>query len=200
MKKTRPQRASANETRDKILNAALALFIQKGFAGTSMGKLAEMAGVNQSLIFHHFGDKQRLWQQVKTSLIESTSPIPINSHPKNLHDFLSEVIQQRLSLYEKHPELIRLISWQRLEPVKRSQKLGWTPGTAFSPEKWLAPIQYLQQLDQINPLLSPELITTWIITSINGLIMDDFGIFKDNPKNYKSYITLILEGLSKALT
>jgi AcrR family transcriptional regulator len=40
MAKARPKRPSADITRSKILNAALTLFMQHGYAGTSMAKLA----------------------------------------------------------------------------------------------------------------------------------------------------------------
>ena len=52
-------------TKDAILNAAEKIFIQKGFAATSMSQIAQEAKVTKSLIHHHFGSKERLWDKIK---------------------------------------------------------------------------------------------------------------------------------------
>jgi AcrR family transcriptional regulator len=51
----------AEQTRDRILDAAEKLFLDKGFDGASMSALARAAKVNQSLISHHFGNKRGLY-------------------------------------------------------------------------------------------------------------------------------------------
>lgn len=199
MAKAKPKRPSADETRNKILKAALALFIQHGFAGTSMGAIAEEAEINQSLISHHFGDKQQLWQQVKAMVITNTEVKPINLHPETLQAFLKEAIQQRLTIYAKNPNLIRLISWQRLEANDNKHGLGGVPGHIVSPDQWLEPITFLQNKKLLKPELKPELILIWLITTINGIIWDDMGLLSQ-PKNKKAYIDMIVEGLSEGLT
>jgi TetR/AcrR family transcriptional regulator, mexJK operon transcriptional repressor len=47
-------------TREVILNTALNLFIEQGFKGTSTRRIAEVAGVSEGLIFHHFATKKDL--------------------------------------------------------------------------------------------------------------------------------------------
>jgi len=51
----------AERTRERILAAAEELFLERGFDGASMSALARAAGVNQSLISHHFGSKRGLY-------------------------------------------------------------------------------------------------------------------------------------------
>lgn len=51
------------KTREKILNAALTLFGEKGFAGTSTREIAERAGVNHITLFRHFGNKENLFRE-----------------------------------------------------------------------------------------------------------------------------------------
>ena len=45
-------------SKDNILNAALEVFIKKGFAGASMSQIAKAAGVNQSLIYSRLTSKR----------------------------------------------------------------------------------------------------------------------------------------------
>lgn len=57
-----PTSTGASSGRVRILEAALTCFGQHGVAGTSLKVIAEMAGVSQALIVHHFGSKDGLRQ------------------------------------------------------------------------------------------------------------------------------------------
>jgi AcrR family transcriptional regulator len=48
-------------TPDKILDAAETLFIEKGFAATSLRSIASLAGVNLAATHYHFGSKEGLF-------------------------------------------------------------------------------------------------------------------------------------------
>jgi AcrR family transcriptional regulator len=50
----------SEETRQHLVDAAVASLQDKGFAGSSARVIAERAGVNQGLIFYHFGSVSNL--------------------------------------------------------------------------------------------------------------------------------------------
>jgi AcrR family transcriptional regulator len=50
----------ARVRREEILAAALTLFSRDGFAGTSTRRIADAAGINESLVFHYFPTKADL--------------------------------------------------------------------------------------------------------------------------------------------
>lgn len=200
MRKTRPQRPSADTTRGKILKAALSLFMQHGFAGTSMGMLAEKAKINQTLIFHHFGNKQKLWQHVKASMINNIETSPINPEPNSLKAFLEEVIKQRLMIYSQCPNLRKLIRWQKLDVSSKNLNLLGTLNTAITPLQWQDPITFLQSKNLINPKLKKELILFWLISSTDAILDDDLGLFKSNPKNQKIYVDMLINSLELGLS
>ena len=56
----RRRQQSRAETRRAILDATEALLLEDGFAAFSMRRLAERCGYTPPTIYHHFGDKQRL--------------------------------------------------------------------------------------------------------------------------------------------
>lgn len=58
------------DNKKKILNAALELFIQNGFHGTSTSKIAEKAGVSNGTLFHHFKTKEILINSLFVSIKE----------------------------------------------------------------------------------------------------------------------------------
>ncbi len=51
-----------DDTRGRILEAAFALFAEKGFSGTTTREIAELASVNEVTIFRHFRSKEALFQ------------------------------------------------------------------------------------------------------------------------------------------
>lgn len=59
-----PPASKSDDTRQRLLQAALRLFAERGFANTSTRELAEAAQVNIAAISYHFGDKAGLYRAV----------------------------------------------------------------------------------------------------------------------------------------
>lgn len=57
-------------TRDKILDAAEALFARRGFSGVGMREVAEAAGIGKSSLFHHFATKVELYAATVGRLLD----------------------------------------------------------------------------------------------------------------------------------
>ncbi len=56
--------SARKEQRDRVLEAAAALFAEKGFGGTGMRELARRAGVSLSMINYYFGSKQGVLEKL----------------------------------------------------------------------------------------------------------------------------------------
>ena len=59
-------RTDGEESRQRLLDAALACFAQNGYANTSTREIAESAGVNIAAISYYFGDKAGLYRAAFT--------------------------------------------------------------------------------------------------------------------------------------
>ena len=70
MKATK-QRRAPTERPQEILDAALALFVKKGFAATRLDDVAERAGLSKAAIYLYFADKTALFQGVVRQAIAS---------------------------------------------------------------------------------------------------------------------------------
>ena len=62
----KPLRSDGQEARTRLLDAALVLFADKGFAKTSTREIAQAAQVNVASISYYFGDKAGLYRAVWT--------------------------------------------------------------------------------------------------------------------------------------
>jgi AcrR family transcriptional regulator len=52
------------EAHEKVLNAALALFAERGIEATSMDSIAQTSGVSKATIYNHWNDKEALLLEV----------------------------------------------------------------------------------------------------------------------------------------
>lgn len=64
----RPARNDAVMAREDILRQAFLAFARLGYDGVSQRQLASECGVSDSLLHHHFGSKQQLWQEAADSV------------------------------------------------------------------------------------------------------------------------------------
>lgn len=55
------RRPGDNRTRDQILEAARECFAERGYDATSVRRIAETAGVDQALVHHFYGTKEKLF-------------------------------------------------------------------------------------------------------------------------------------------
>jgi AcrR family transcriptional regulator len=188
---------SVGSTPEKILQAARLLFVEHGFSGTSMGQIAAKAGVNHSLLFHHFGNKQKLWLEVKEAILNEGkliySTLPSLDLP--LETFLEELIRHATLFYKNNPDIVRVINWQRLENGTE-QKIGLT----LSKESlaWINACKHYQEKGDIDLALKPEFIITFVLAIVGSIAMDPNIFIQDSDSN-KLYIKFCAERLHQAL-
>ncbi len=70
------ERLSGEERRARIIDAALWLFADKGFAGTRTREIAELAGISETLIFQHFKTKEDLYREALRQLFSYHPVMP----------------------------------------------------------------------------------------------------------------------------
>jgi AcrR family transcriptional regulator len=58
-----PARGRKEETQERIVGAALALFAARGYEGASISAIAGYARVSRAAVFWHFGDKEGLFRE-----------------------------------------------------------------------------------------------------------------------------------------
>lgn len=66
----RPVHADGRQTRRAILDAALSLFAEKGYFGTSLRDIAAVVGVRESAIYNYFRGKEALFDALMTAAHE----------------------------------------------------------------------------------------------------------------------------------
>ncbi len=62
--------AGVGETRQRILDAALKVFVEQGYKGATTRRIAQEADVNEVTIFRHFGNKLKLIEAVLENIFD----------------------------------------------------------------------------------------------------------------------------------
>lgn len=187
---------AAAKTQEKILKAACYLFIKKGFDGTSISEIAKKAQINQSLIYHYYASKEELWKGVKKKLVYSyveKNDLEFDVS-QGLRAILKQIVYRRFEFYEKHPEILRMIAWQKLELSK--DKLSG--GTPFSPDNWKELFLQLQKQGEIRKEIDVDMMSLFITSAINGAFSEDYLELLKNSKIKKDYLDMIVECLMRS--
>lgn len=93
-----------DNSKERILSAAVKLFAQKGFEGTSIREICKMANANICMISYYWGGKKELYQGIIDDLIERQSEytktfIDFNLDPKTMKK--SEQIELLMTMLDK---------------------------------------------------------------------------------------------------
>jgi AcrR family transcriptional regulator len=134
---TRPEERgkAADQTRQRILDAAMAEFGAKGYAGARTAGIAARAGVNQQLISYHFGGKQGLLAELRRrrQQVEASIVAPDASFDESIAAYLDATLD--------HPDWARLVVWQAL---------GDCPFVEAADQEQFAAIQRSRMADAVD--------------------------------------------------
>jgi AcrR family transcriptional regulator len=123
----KPLQKRAEETRERILAAALECFSSSGFHGARVDEIAARARTNKERIYANFTDKEGLYAEVVrrafAEIAEEEGRVAgeLAGRTERLPE---ELIDAYLALHETHPHLWRLFAWENLEGARHAESLG----------------------------------------------------------------------------
>ncbi len=112
------QTRDADATRARIIDGAFALFVEKGFAAVSMREIAAASGVTKSLIHHHFGSKEGLWEAVKEHSFAHYAHeqlAELEQAPSADARLLRDGVVKYFHYLRDNPAVVRLLAWSHIE-------------------------------------------------------------------------------------
>ena len=100
-------------TQDRILQAAMSLFMRRGYARTSVTQIASKAGVSRAAVFWHFSDKDTLFRAAAKQFV-----VPfregLSRHMRHLEP--RKRIIELITYYEQfveqnRPNIVAFVNW-----------------------------------------------------------------------------------------
>ena len=121
----RPRKVkAADRTRESLLGAAEQVFSRFGYDGATVERISKQAKCFESLIYYHFGSKEKLFvtvlQEAYRKLIEAEGKLDLDI--ANPQEALRRIADFYWTYYQKHPELITLLNTENLQRGKHLAK------------------------------------------------------------------------------
>jgi len=137
MEKVADKEIGHGATADRILDAACAVFLEKGKAGARMQEIAVRAGINKALLHYYFRSKDELYREVLTreltvffrGLVESVG------QADDFETFIRNFIDNYIERLSQNPGIVRFLTWELGSggPVAREVIAGIVHGSGGVP-------------------------------------------------------------------
>ena len=104
MSQASPRRQETEQLREQIRTAAIRLFAERGYRGTSVQEVADAVGISKQLLLYHFPSKEALHEAVITAVADAWNTFlpllldALTSDPvrfETILDDLTALLQQR---------------------------------------------------------------------------------------------------------
>ena len=107
-------------TRQGILDAATALFAERGFSGAHVNDIVAQAGTTKPMIYYHFGSKEGLFAAVLESVYAGMREIEGSLRLDGLAptEAMRRLVHVTFDYHAAHPDWVRLISVANIHEAK----------------------------------------------------------------------------------
>ncbi len=156
------------DARTKLIEAALPLFAQKGYAAVTFKDLAEASGVNSALINYHFGGKEGLYAAMIESQISKFSVSMVNPELDALEPIerVRRFIRNLSEIHRTNPYLRRFMGSELANPTKCFETVIRDRVTRIS-QYVIATIQEGIDKGQFRKDLNPAIAAATMLGSIH---------------------------------
>ena len=97
--------SAADETRQRILDVAVDLFIEQGYAGTSVRDISERLGMTKGSLYYHFASKEDVLNALVTPLMDDLDRFTADATAAGRVD--TGLLARLVDLLDEHGVLLR---------------------------------------------------------------------------------------------
>ena len=170
-------------TRDRLIAAAIAVFVERGFGQANITAIAEHAGISGPAVYKHFDGKVDLLMQAARHSLDSVSGTTADRRDRSPTDtarrwLSSDFAQTRRLILELHLAADRETElFAMLAEWHREQATAWSATRADAPEQIKAFYLLLLGLSQVDVLAAidadPARLGEHVDRMVGALFADD---------------------------
>jgi len=114
----------ADQTRARILKAAIAVFTRDGYSGGRIEKISAEAESNDRMIYYYFGSKEKLFVKVLEHTYEqfNRTESTLQLNPSTPVATLRQLVAFVWDYYVTHPEFVAILSIENLHEGKHARQ------------------------------------------------------------------------------
>jgi AcrR family transcriptional regulator len=194
--------ASRNTTRQRLIGAALELFVTQGITETTTKQIAELAEVNEVTLFRHFGNKHGLLLAVIKEAAVFTNLgqtlVQQAGQASSINQALKDYAIAALQTLDTVPEVVRSVIGEAGQyPLENRQALGqgFTQANAYVARYFAA----VSERGGMSLHLSAEKLASLLNSLLLGYAVIDFTsefheLWRDRDDFLDQLVTLFLQG------
>lgn len=108
------------DTKDRILTAARAIFSEKGYSGARIDQIAASAGVNKALIYYYFASKEAMLNELLAVFFRRSTEMLVNfvergGFAQNPEENKQRFEEEYLGYLEANKDLVKIIVMESLK-------------------------------------------------------------------------------------
>jgi TetR/AcrR family transcriptional regulator len=120
--------AADRETRERILDAAHAVFLRKGTANSRTQQIADQAGVNKALVHYYFGTKAALADAIFERSMGALTPLIFGilaDERRTVEQKVRDIVRAQIDFHSTHPYVAGyMVSEMHAAPQRMVDLLG----------------------------------------------------------------------------
>ena len=153
------------KSRQRILKVAIRLFARKGFSGTSVDEIVEKAGVNKRMVYHYFGNKEKLYQAVLTTEYKKLETLELETlHPEDpIEKIIPDIVSGYFSFVQTNPKFVQLLLWENLNLGRNLDKMPNPLSKSPMLDLLLKALRIGQEKGTVRPSLDPHFLLISLI-------------------------------------
>jgi AcrR family transcriptional regulator len=119
-------------TRERILRTAVVEFSEKGYSGARVLTICRKSRANPRMIYHYFGGKDRLYVAVLEHVLGElrAEELKLDFEHVSPVDGMMQLFDFTYEHFDKHPELIHILSGENLLRARFLKRSSRTPVVA----------------------------------------------------------------------
>lgn len=202
----RRTKEEAEQTRQDLLEAALAEFSEKGYAAARLEDIAHRAGTTRGAIYHHFDNKAGLYIELIESAAKQGNVViqTAVSGGGSFADICRRIMTGTLQLLEEDPQFRQVTSLSLFKTGVSEELAAVNAQRERDAEAAVAGITGYMQIGidagEVRSDIAPEVMARAFLAFQNGLAWlwlaggENFALQKDADQ----YTNLLLHGLLKS--
>jgi AcrR family transcriptional regulator len=161
-------------SRERLLDAAKALFAERGYEATSTSVICRLAGTSESQLVKHFGSKQGIleaifehtWEQINPALRLATESVP------SAREKFKLIVEMVLNFLAKDEQIRTLFLLEGRRIRDDGKLIVLVPGFLEFVKTVDEILHQLQEQGDLDPVLHPQAVRAGLMGAIEGMLRD----------------------------
>lgn len=119
------KRRDPNQSRQRLIAAAVEVFAARGPQGATVDEVCRKAGLTKRMAYHYFGSKRGLYAQALAHVYDQffSLEVSLSTMLMPAEDLLDRLVRRYYEFLDAHPQFVRLICYENLNEGRVAETL-----------------------------------------------------------------------------